>query len=179
VERLIVAAREAFATHGPGASLDHIARNAGVGSGTLYRHFPTRLALLEAVYRDGVERLCAQGQELMVTEEAAEALVDWLKGFVSYVAQKRGLAGALAGAMGMEATLFAECHTMITATGGALLERAQKAGALRDDVELADLLRLAGGIAYAGETSPEGSVLSERLLSLALDGLRSRPPAEA
>ena len=95
VERLIAAAREAFTAHGPNAPLDDIARTAGVGAGTLYRHFPTRLALFEAVYRDSVERLCADGEWLAATEPPAEALVDWLKGFVTVVSQKRGLAAAL------------------------------------------------------------------------------------
>jgi AcrR family transcriptional regulator len=177
VERLILAAREAFAAHGPGASLDDIARQAGVGSGTLYRHFPTRLSLMEAVYRDGVERLCAAGDRLRDTEPAAEALADWLRAFVTYVSQKRGLAGALTSGLGKDADLFAGCHAMISETGGALLARAQEAGVLRRDVELMDLLRLTGAIAHAGETSPEGAVLSERLLRLAMDGLRPRPDA--
>src|SRR4051794_36209813 len=78
VAALIAAAREAFTAEGANAPLDDIARAAGVGSGTLYRHFPTRLALLEAVYRDSVERLCADGQRLAATEPPAQALVDWL-----------------------------------------------------------------------------------------------------
>src|ERR687888_1633161 len=114
VERLIAAAREAFAENGPNAPLDDIARAAGVGAGTLYRHFPTRLALFEAVYRDNVERLCAEGERLAATEPPAEALVDWLRGFVSVVSQKRGLATALTDE-GRASELFAECHAMINA----------------------------------------------------------------
>src|SRR4029079_17158100 len=114
VERLIVAARDAFAAHGPNASLDDIARAAGVGAGTLYRHFPTRLALFEAVYRDSVERLCAEGERLSATEPAGQALVDWLQGFVTVVSQKRGLAAALTDE-GRTSELFAQCHTMINA----------------------------------------------------------------
>jgi AcrR family transcriptional regulator len=173
VERLIAAAREAFAAHGANAPLDDIARSAGVGAGTLYRHFPTRLALVEAVYRDSVERLCAEGAHLEATEPPAEALVDWLRGFVTVVAEKRGLAAALTDE-GQASELFAECHTMINATGGELLDRAKRAGAVRDDIPLSDVLKMAKAFAYAAETSPEGSALAERLLVLSMDGLRPR-----
>jgi AcrR family transcriptional regulator len=173
VERLIVAAREAFAANGPSASLDDIARAAGVGAGTLYRHFPTRLALFEAVYRDSVQRLCADGERLAATEPPTEALVDWLKGFVTVVSQKRGLAAALT-EEGHTSELFAECHAMINATGGALLDRAKAAGAVRDEVALGDLLKMTKAFALAAESSPEGPALAERLLVLSMDGLRPR-----
>lgn len=173
--RLIAAAREAFAVGGPNASLDEIARAAGVGPGTLYRHFPTRLALFEAVYRDSVERLCEEGERLSATEPPAEALVDWLRGFVSVMSQKRGLAAALT-EEGRTSDIFAECHTMINETGGDLLAQAKSAGAIRDDVALADVLKMAKAFAIAGESSPEGSELGERLLLLAMDGLRPRRP---
>jgi AcrR family transcriptional regulator len=174
VERLIAAARDAFAAEGPNASLDDIARAAGVGAGTLYRHFPTRFALFEAVYRDNVERLCAEGQRLADTEPPAQALVDWLKGFVTVISQKRGLAAALT-EEGRTSELFAQCHTMINATGGELLDRAKAADAVRDDVALGDLLKMAKAFAQAAEASPEGAALAERLLDLSLDGLRPRP----
>ena len=172
-ERLIVAARQAFAAHGPNAPLDDIARAAGVGAGTLYRHFPTRLALFEAVYRDSVERLCADGDRLAATESPADAMVDWLKGFVTVVSQKRGLAAALT-EEGRASELFAQCHGMINATGAALLDRAKAAGAVRDEVALGDLLKMAKAFALAAETSPEGPALAERLLVLSMDGLRPR-----
>jgi AcrR family transcriptional regulator len=148
VELLIAAAREAFTAHGPNASLDDIARAAGVGAGTLYRHFPTRLALFEAVYRDSVERLCADGERLAETEPPAEALVDWLKGFVTVVSQKRGLAAALT-EEGRTSELFVQCHTMINATGATLLDRAKAAGAVREDLALGDLLKMAKAFALA------------------------------
>jgi AcrR family transcriptional regulator len=173
VERLIVAARDAFAAHGPNASLDDIARAAGVGAGTLYRHFPTRLALFEAVYRDSVERLCADGERLAETEPPAEALIDWLKGFVGVISQKRGLAAALT-EEGRASELFAHCHAMINATGAELLDRAKAAGAVRGNVALGDLLKMTKAFANAAETSPEGPALAERLLLLAMDGLRPR-----
>jgi AcrR family transcriptional regulator len=173
VERLIATAREAFAAEGPNAPLDDIARAAGVGSGTLYRHFPTRLALLEAVYRNSVERLCAEGDRLAATEPPATALVNWLRGFVTVVAEKRGLAAALSDE-GRAQSLFGECHTMINASGSALLDRAKEAGAIRPEVPLADLLRMAKAFALVAETSPEGPILAERLLALSMDGLRPR-----
>jgi AcrR family transcriptional regulator len=173
VERLIAAARDAFAAHGPNASLDDIARAAGVGPGTLYRHFPTRLALFEAVYRANVERLCADGERLSTEEPPADALVDWLKGFVAVISQKRGLASALT-EESHATELFAQCHAMINATGGELLDRAKAAGSVRDDIALGDLLKMTKAFAYAAETSPEGPALAERLLVLAMDGLRPR-----
>jgi AcrR family transcriptional regulator len=173
VERLIAAAREAFAAHGSNAPLDDIARSAGVGAGTLYRHFPTRLALFEAVYRDSVERLCAEGERLAATEPPAEALLEWLRGFVSVVSQKRGLAAAL-NEEGRTSELFAHCHTMINATGDQLLTRAKEAGAVREDVALADVLRMAKAFALVAETAPEGPALAERLLGLSMDGLNTR-----
>jgi AcrR family transcriptional regulator len=174
VERLIAAARDAFAIHGPEASLDDIARRAGVGSGTLYRHFPTRVSLMEAVYRESVRSFCADGDRLLATESAADALIDWLRGFVGYVAQKRGLAAALTGDQARSSGIFAEAHEMIAATGTALLERAKAAGAVRKDVSLMDLMRLVGAIAQAGETSSEGAALSDRLLLLAMEGVGPR-----
>lgn len=177
VERLLVAAREAFAAHGSNAPLDDIARAAGVGAGTLYRHFPTRLALLEAVYRDSVERVCAEGARLAETEPPAVALVDWLKGFVTVVSQKHGLAAALT-EEGRASDVFTQCFSMINATGGALLDRAKAAGAVRDDLALGDVLKMAKAFAHAAESSPEGPALAERLLVLSMDGLRPRPGAD-
>ncbi len=178
LDRLIAAAREAFATDGPNAPLDDIARAAGVGSGTLYRHFPNRVALLEAVYRSNVERLCAEGEQLAESEPPAQALLDWLRGFVRVVSEKRGLAAALT-EEGQTSELFAQCHTMINSTGAQLLDRAKGAGAIREDVPLADLLKMAKAFALAGETSPEGAALAERLLVLSMDGLRPRAVAPA
>ena len=174
VEKLVAAARGAFAAHGPDASLDDIARKAGVGSGTLYRHFPTRVSLLEAVYRDGVQRLCEEGNRLVETDiPPEEALVSWLHDFVAYAAVKRGLAGPLTSTLGHDSGLFSECRSMVEATGGLLLGRAQDAGVIRRDVTSYDILRLASAIAHAGEMSPEGPALSERLLAIAMDGLRT------
>jgi AcrR family transcriptional regulator len=176
IERLLEAARAAIAKDGPDASLDDIARDAGVGSGTLYRHFPTRVALLEAVYREEVERLCAQGDRLLESDlEPGEALSDWLRAYVSFGAMKRGLMGPLTSTLGQDSGLFASCKSMVMATGGRLVERAQQAGAIRDDIGLTDVLTLVSAIAHAGELTREGSDLSDRLLTVAIDGLRRQP----
>jgi len=176
VERLLDAARVAIARDGPDASLDDIARDAGVGSGTLYRHFPTRVALLEAVYREEVQRLCAEGDRLLDSDvEPGAALSEWLRAYVSFGAVKRGLMGPLTATLGQDSGLFSSCKSMVRATGGRLVERAQQAGAIRDDVELTDVLTLVSAIAHAGELTREGSGLSERLLTVAIDGLRRQP----
>jgi AcrR family transcriptional regulator len=173
VELLLEAARIAIARDGPDASLDDIARDAGVGSGTLYRHFPTRVALLEAVYRDEVQRLCAEGDRLLDSDaDPGDALSEWLRAYVTFGAMKRGLMGPLTTTLGQDSGLFATCKTMVMTTGGRLVERAQESGAIREDVELTDVLTLASAIAHAGELTREGSGLSERLLAVAIDGLR-------
>jgi AcrR family transcriptional regulator len=174
VQRLILAAREAFAEHGAEASLDDIARRAGVGPGTLYRHFPNRGTLLEAVYLDGVRNLCAEGDRLLETEPPADALIDWLRAFSAYVSGKRGLAKSLLESVDNRDQIFRQSHEMINRTGNALLDRAKAAGAIRPDLELMDAIRLANAIALACEQSPEGPALSRKLLNLALDGLRPR-----
>lgn len=174
VVKLLEAARVAIARDGPDASLDDIARDAGVGSGTLYRHFPTRLALLEAVYRDEVERLCGEGDRLLEAGvEPGEALSSWLRAYVAFGAMKRGLMGPLTAATGKDGGLFASCRTMITSTAGRLVEQAQASGAIREDVDVNDVIKLASVIAHAGELTREGAELSERLLSIAIDGLRT------
>ena len=176
VELLLSAARDAIARDGPDASLDDIARDAGVGSGTLYRHFPTRVALLEAVYRGEVERLCAEGDRLLDSDtEPGEALSEWLGAYVTVGAMKRGLMGPLTTALGQDSDLFASCKSMVMTTGGRLVERAQVAGAIRDDVQLSDILTLVSAISHAGELTGEGSGLSGRLLAVAIDGLRAHP----
>lgn len=169
-QRLLAAARAAFTEHGAEASLDDIARRAGVGPGTLYRHFPTRQALVEAVYRDQVEALCAQGYELLDALPPGDALAAWLRAMADYVATKRGLASVLMAIMGDEGSqVFAASKEAMYAAAGALLTRAQESGAVRPDADVRDLLRLVHAIAVATEQAPDSA---ERLLSLVMDGLR-------
>jgi hypothetical protein len=109
-----------------------------------------------------------------VSEPPTEALIDWLRAFSTYVTGKRGLAKSLLQGLDNRDQIFRQSHEMIEATGTALLDRAKSAGAIRPEIELMDLIRLANGIALACEQSPEGPALSNRLLNLAFEGLRSR-----
>jgi AcrR family transcriptional regulator len=172
-DRLLAVAKVAFAERGAEASLDDIARQAGVGAGTLYRHFPTREALLEAVYREEVEVLCAEADRLNDVQPPDEALAAWLGALVRYVTAKRGLATALKAMVGKDSQVFALCHKQITEHGGALLERAQQAGVVRSDISLGDLLRLASAIGTASEQAPDDPTLAPRLLGLMMDGWRA------
>jgi AcrR family transcriptional regulator len=174
-ERLVATATAAFAERGAEASLDDIARRAGVGSGTLYRHFPTRQALLEAVYRDQVEILCARADELMASSPPAEALETWLRAVTDYAATKRGLAAMMTDLENSE--LMSYCRGAMRSAGSALLERAQRAGVVRADVDLTDLLKLLSMIAASGEQAPGGGARADRLLALVMDGLRHPAPS--
>jgi AcrR family transcriptional regulator len=175
-EMLLAAANAAFAEHGVDASLEDIARRAGVGIGTLYRHFPTRQALAEAVYRDQIELLCARAEELLDAPSPAEALATWLRALVVFGATKRGVAEFLKTTMQDYGSSLAWSKDAMQAAGGALLTRAQQAGAVRSDVEIADLLRLAHAISWAAEPTSDGVDRTDRFLSLMLDGLRHQEP---
>ncbi len=169
----MTAARLAFAERGEDASLDDIAKRAGVGAGTLYRHFPTRQALIEAVYRDGIEGLAREAVRLAAAEPPGQALVDWLRAYTSYVVEKKGLAKSLVSTLDNRAEVFAYAHARMQESGGALLDAAKGAGAMRDDVEFIDVIRLANAIALGCEATPGGGKeQSERLLALAIEGLR-------
>jgi len=173
--QLLDAARVVFAERGADASLDDIARRAGVGIGTLYRHFPTRQALLEAVFGDRVEALCAEAHDLLAAPSPGDALVTWLRAAVGHIMLYRGLAAALAPILDKEKEPASSWHGAIHTAGAALLARAQQSGAVRPDVGVADLLKLANAIAVATEQAPEGA---DRLLSLVMDGLwHHEPPA--
>jgi len=171
-DRLIVAAREAFTEHGPEASLDDIARRAGVGPGTLYRHFPARLALLEAVYRDDITRLSDRARELLAEKPIEEALGTWMLEQVEYVLYRRALAATLKTALDRDSETMAYCKTTMREAADAMLVRAKEAGLVRPEVTGSDLLRLGHAIGYASEYAPEDA---ERMLSYMLDGLRPRP----
>jgi AcrR family transcriptional regulator len=173
-EKLVAAAREAFTDAGSSASLEDIARRAEVGIGTLYRHFPTRAALVEAVYVGEVESLCRSADDL-TDLPPWDALVGWLHRFVGYVATKQALSEELLTTIGRDAPVFRSCHTALYATGGPLLERAQEAGVVRSDTNITQLLQLVGGIAKITSYEP---VQIEHILDVALDGLRYRPADE-
>lgn len=169
-EKLLEAARGVFAEAGSDASLEEIARRADVGVGTLYRHFPNRQALLEAVYVDEVEALSRSAAEL-ADLPPWDALATWLRRYVSYAATKRALAEELAASVGATTTVFEACKGAIFAAGEPLLVRAQEAGVVRRDTSFMDVARMVFGIAAI----PGGDQQQiERILDVALDGLRYR-----
>src|SRR4051794_16928126 len=132
-ENVLAAAREAFAEGGESTALEEIARRAGVGIGTLYRHFPNRQALVEALYLDEVEEVCRSAEEI---DEADpwKALNGWLERFIAYLATKRVLAHELLNYLGPDAPLFKTCRASLFGAGEPLLQRAQEAGVVRPDV---------------------------------------------
>jgi AcrR family transcriptional regulator len=169
-EALLTAAADAFTENGTAASLEDIARRADVGIGTLYRHFPTRQALLEAVYIDEVEEMSAKANELGDLDPW-DALTTWLRQFVRYAATKRALADEMLNTIDAEAPFFVACRTAITEAGDMLLQRAQDAGEARKDTNFTDVGRMVAGIASI-KTADPGQI--ERILDIALDGLRAR-----
>ena len=168
-ERLLGEAKSAVLEHGAEAPLEEIARRAGVGIGTLYRHFPTRLALQEAVYHDEVDQLCASAHRLLETEPPGAALAAWMRDFAAYAASKRGLMATLKEVIDRRSALFDRCHDDIRAAAAAVLTDAQKAGTARPEVTANDLLRLTHGLSVATERDPAST---DRLLTFLLDGLR-------
>jgi len=169
--KVLAAAREAFAEGGESTSLEEIARRAGVGIGTLYRHFPNRQALLEALYVDEVEGFCRSASELEGADPW-EALNTFFERFIAYLATKRALAHELLNYMDMDADLFQVCRAALYTAGGPLLERAQAAGVVRADVEFPDLMQMVMAIAKTPGGDP---AKIERMLRIALDGLRYQP----
>ncbi|MEV0521770.1 TetR/AcrR family transcriptional regulator, partial [Nonomuraea sp. NPDC050405] len=165
---------------GAEASLEEIARRAGVGSATLHRHFPSRQRLLEALFRDKVDTLCAAARDLAGGPDPGQALVTWLHAVATHVVTNRGLAasllhGAQDGAQDGDPVLGATCHTMIVDAGQELLTRARQAGAVRADVSITELLRLVNAICLTVEDEPDGAVQADRLLALVLGGVRLTP----
>jgi AcrR family transcriptional regulator len=168
-ERLLAAAKEIFAERGADASLDEIARRAGVGPGTLYRHFPTREALQEAVYRDSVEALYGEAVHLLETCSPADALAGWARAVLAHSAENRGLLQTLKAVIDRNSEVFAACRDTLRAAADAIMTRAQEAGDARPDATGPDLVRLVHGVSLATERSPEDA---DRLIDIVLDGLR-------
>ena len=170
-EKVLAAAREAFAEGGESTALEEIARRAGVGIGTLYRHFPNRQALVEALYVDEVEEVCRSAAE----QDAAdpwEALSGWFERFIGYLATKRALAHELLNCLDRDASLFQSCRESLFAAGEPLLKRAQEAGVVRPDVTIAEVIQMVMGIGKIPAGDPGQT---EHILRIALDGLRYRP----
>jgi AcrR family transcriptional regulator len=170
-EKVLAAAREAFAEGGEATSLEEIARRAEVGIGTLYRHFPNRQALLEALYVNEVEEL-SRSAERLDGEDPWEALNGWFERLITYLATKRALAAELTNYLAPDAPLFQACRASLFASGEPLLGRAQEAGVVRRDVEFSDVLHMVAGISKLPTADPKQV---EHILRVALDGLRYRP----
>lgn len=168
--RVLVAAKAVFTEHGARASLNEVAKRAGVGSGTLYRHFPSLQALLVAIISDDVEKLCERGRDLMTQQDPDAALLRWLRDFASHAAAMQGL---LAAQLAVEfvpgdGNALAACHDAILATGAALLDRSKRAGSTPPDTDIGDVLRLANAIAWASQQAPDDTNLIDRLFAISL-----------
>ncbi|MDQ6659277.1 MAG: TetR/AcrR family transcriptional regulator [Actinomycetota bacterium] len=174
-DAVLATAAAAFADHGVEASLEDIAKSAGVGIGTLYRHFPTREDLVYGVYRREVEQLSASAPVLAAELPPAQALREWMRRFVQYAATKRGLVGMLRSMMQTQAERFADLRTLVRDAAQMLLIAAADAGEIRGDISAEDLMRSMGGICMASDQSgpPENA---ERLVDLVFDGLRYGAP---
>ena len=174
-QKLLTAAAEAFTERGTDdVSLEEIAKRAGVGIGTLYRHFPTRQALLEAVYRDQVEALRARADELIATKPPAEALGSWLRDLLDFGRTKRMLTTALLTTHNKDSELMSSGSRMVRGAATDILTGAQEAGVARADANPADLMRLVHAISLTAEWAADDSEQADRLLALVLDGLKSQ-----
>jgi AcrR family transcriptional regulator len=170
-ERLLQAAKVVFSAGGPDASLETVAKRAGVGIGTLYRHFPTREALFEALYRREVQQLSDLADQLKNEADPLEALRRWLRSNVEFVATKKGMMAALELAVHGSSDLYAHTFERLTKAVGGLLDRAVSAGAIRSDISPEDLLRALVGMCYLHDQPGwQNSVL--RLVDVFVDGLR-------
>lgn len=172
-EGLLTAALAAFNRDGAEVPLEVVARDAGVGIGTLYRHFPSREALLAAVYQRENERLCQRAHDLLQTRTPSRALELWTDAFVEYAAQKRGLAVALKSMITDRSAFFTESKERLHAAAQALLDAAHAAGEVGGGMTGADLIRAMGGICMSAST-PEESAQARRSVELLIDGLRYR-----
>jgi AcrR family transcriptional regulator len=170
---LLEAAKAAFAEAGPEASLEEIARRADVGIGTLYRHFPTRDAIVEAVYRREVQQLADAAPRLVDALPPAEALRAWMRVFIDYIAAKKVIAPALKSLVGGGSALYADSSARINGAIALLVERARASGDIRPDADSADLLRALIGFAYVN-SAPDWEASALRLIDLLIDGLRSQ-----
>jgi AcrR family transcriptional regulator len=168
-DRLVEQARTAFAESGVDASLDEIARRAGVASGTLYRHFPTRLDLIEVVLAERIAALVESGRELLTARDQFDALATWLRAATVHGLTYRGLSAAVLNSALDSADLMSTWHAEIVEVGTALLARAQHSGAVTPEADAADVLKMTAAIAWAAQDS---EAQANRLLTLFLNGLR-------
>ncbi|MFH8804328.1 TetR/AcrR family transcriptional regulator [Streptomyces sp. NPDC017936] len=170
-QRILAVAEAEVAAHGAEASQEQIARTAGVGSATVRRHFPTRRALLEAVFQERIEGLCERAHRLSATEDSRTALLEWLHAFVLYAVSARGFAHILSYEPPTEKPSPNSCGSRIEAAGTPLLQRAIRDKAVAPHVTFHDLLTLAVGIALATEHHTDPDTQADRLFRLAVEGL--------
>jgi AcrR family transcriptional regulator len=174
-DRLLDCAVRAFSQDGPDVTLEAIAKEAGVGIGTLYRHFPTREALLDAAYRNELARLCDAVPDLLATMPPDVAMRTWMDRFADYMMTKRGMADALRALIASGGNPFAHSRDRLTTAIATLLDAGAAAGTLRSDIEPADVLASLGGVTLAaGEPAQRDQ--ASRMLNLLMDGLRYRNP---
>ena len=171
--RLLETAKAAFAEKGPGASLDEIARIAGVGAGTLYRHFPTRDALVAAVYRNETEQLVAAADSLAETHPPVTALREWLLLFVDYIATKHGISEVLNSIVGGTSDLYSASTARVKRSISKLVDRAVASGDIRLDLDPLDLLRALAGVANIGLGS-DGERAAKSLVDILIAGIRTQ-----
>lgn len=174
-DKILAAAVRVFTEEGLDAHFERIAREAGVGTGTLYRNFPTREALIEAAYRNEVARLCEAVPGLLATMPPREALRAWTRRFIDYATAKLGMADALRSVVASGTNPYAESHELIQAALTSLMNAGTAAGAIRTDISPTDMFAALAGIALTS-ARPEQREQAERLLDLTLDGLRPVPP---
>ena len=170
-ERILEVAKQAFTRYGAVASLDDIAKQAGVGPGTLYRHFPTRDALIEAVYRSEVEKLAGAAREFAAAMSPIEALRAWLLLFVDYIAAKHIIAPALNSVAGGPSRLYEGSRSLVQGAIDELVKRAKKSGDVRRDVDASDLLRAVIGVSYVN-SGGDWQQSARRLIGILMAGLR-------
>jgi AcrR family transcriptional regulator len=179
-QRLLDAALQVYAERGADdATLDEIPRRAGVGIGTLYRHFPTRQALLEAVYRDQVEELCAVARELHDEAPPEQALERWLRALMAFATTKKNLSSSLMSGPNKSSEVATSCSAMVREAATKLLAEAQATGQVRGDVDAVDLLRMSHALAIAADLPHSHPDQGERLMSVLLAGLRPQPADQA
>ena len=170
-ERILEVAKEAFSRDGADARLDDIAKRADVGAGTLYRHFPTRDALIEAVYRSEVEKLVAAQQKFAATMPPMEALRAWMLLLVDYIAAKHIIAPALNAVVGGASKLYQSSRSQIQGAMETLVQRAKKSDDIRRDVDASDLLRAMIGVSLVG-SGPDWQQSAKRLVGILIEGSR-------
>ncbi len=170
-ERILEVAKAAFTRHGADASFDEIAKQAGVGAGTLYRHFPTRDALIEAVYRSEVEKLAAAERKFAAALPPIEALRAWMLLFVEYIASKHIIAPALNSVVGGPSRLYEGSRGLVQGAIDELVKRAKKSGDVRREIDSSDLLRAILGVSLVTSV-PDWQQSARRLVDILIAGSR-------